>query len=296
MMSGEAREVAVLRKCRYFQTIGAWPSQERLNAKSWLNNFDYIDRPLAVELLDAFVHYNPAQFNHVFRFSLSLLRNRVRAQGKDWNQFASDLIVTYPPGENPNPSDSGHIFVRNARGAGIPEGRLVEPAQALSQYLTKGSPVLFVDDFLGSGSQMRHTWLREYEIDGNLASFATASGGHAGNIYYCCAFATTQGITHLQDEGITVDVQPAHQLNQKDGVLSSNTRLLDPSQREQIQEMIKRVSIKAGFMDTGGKNVSDWSGFAGLGLALSFDHGTPDASLPILYKEFNGWKPLIGKP
>jgi hypothetical protein len=58
---------------------------------------------------------------------------------------------------------------------------------------------------------------------------------------------------------------------------------------------LKRISERAGYIQENG-GPDDWRGFHGLGLTVAFEHGIPDASLPIFFSERNGWKPLMRRP
>jgi len=112
-------------------------------------------------------------------------------------------------------------------------------------------------------------------------------------VYYCCGFATEFGTQALQASGVAVKITPAYRLTTRDGLLSSDTRLLKPAVRDEVQEMIARVSRDIGLPDTGGTQPEDWRGFAGLGLAIADENSTPDATLPLFYTERNDWKWLV---
>jgi len=286
--------MAVRRKCQFFAAIGAWPSEDCIAPRVFLDNFDPADRPLAVELLDAFVYYNHAQIRETFQFSIRQLQNKIRLAGLAWSEYADRVVVTYPTGEDPSPADSGHIFVRLARSMDLPHDRIVDPAVALAHYVNAKTPVLFVDDFLGSGSQMYKTWNRTYSYQNGIsASFASAYDSLGPPMFYCCAFATEKGISNLARWGVSVDVEPAYRLGDKDGVLSPASRLLDPDKCTAVYDLVKRISQKIGFPDSAGQDPLDWMGFAQLGLAISLEHGTPDATIPLFYSSLNGWKPLV---
>ena len=158
-MSGrESRETEVLAKCDYFANVGSWPAKTVVRPREWLSNFDPADRSLAVELLDAFVYYNAWQMKSIFRFALHSLSNVVQSESKNWQEFWSQMIVTHPTGETPNPTDSGPMFTRYARQeAAIPETQIMSPQEAIKELARQPRPLVFVDDFVGTGSQLSHT-------------------------------------------------------------------------------------------------------------------------------------------
>ena len=63
--------------------------------------------------------------------------------------------------------------------------------------------------------------------------------------------------------------------------------------RAEGQAWIADASRRGGVPDTNGAQPGDWRGFAKLGLALAFEHGVPDATLPLFYWDGPGWEPLM---
>lgn len=85
-----------------------------------------------------------------------------------------------------------------------------------------------------------------------------------------------------------VKVSAAHLLPPTYSAIAPDSILWPASLRNDGIRFIERASARAGIPD------EDWRGYAGLGLALAFDHyTTPDATLPLFYWEQNGWTPLV---
>ena len=68
--------------------------------------------------------------------------------------------------------------------------------------------------------------------------------------------------------------------------LSSNSRFWTPDLLQHAPDFLEKVSARAGVGN-------GWRGFHDLGLGIAFEHGIPDATLPIYYHESTNWQPLM---
>lgn len=283
------------RKAEFFSLINLWPNTTDLDAVGWLSNFSDEERPLAGHLLSSFVYLNKAVTSALFVSAFHQLSASPHIDGsagsrrENWEWFRKNAVVTHVEGESPSTTDSGHIFARLARTAlGIPEANIVTPERAL-RILSSGSgrPIVFVDDFLGSGSQFLATWGRSYSISSaHDATFEMEVPHHSNSIYFIPLIATKLGIEAIAKAAPQVTVCAAHVFDGRDSALTSDSQVWPDEFREQGIEMIRVASLRAGIQG------DDWKGFGKLGLCLSFEHSTPDATLPIFYHEEN-WRPLI---
>ena len=261
-----------------------------MDPERWLDNFleDEIDH--ALYLLNAFMYYAPPLVDQIFRTAIrSIGRSMTRSQ---WEEFLSNLLVTIVSGEEPNVTDSGYVFARKARDLGIPQERIVYPEEACKrvQYGFNG-PVVFVDDFVGSGNQFIQTWSRP-----NLNpydSFAALATTFQAKFYYCPAFCTEFGLEQINRECSAVTVSPGVFMPNKYGVLAPDSVVWPRRLKSSAEEFVRSVSERAGIPDTDGTEPNDWRGFASLGLTIAFQDSVPDATLPIIYWEQNDWCPLM---
>src|ERR1051326_1020012 len=78
----------------------------------------------------------------------------------EWREFVDKVVITNVTGESPNISDSGVSFTRRAKQLlGISESRTLTNEETIRDLLDNGPrPVVFVDDFVGSGNQFIETW------------------------------------------------------------------------------------------------------------------------------------------
>jgi hypothetical protein len=295
-------EEQLLSKCRYFAELGIWPRLSKIDPLAWLSNFLPSERLHALYLLNGFLYFSKDLLGQLFVASIQGLTRSVvghkasLAQATlDWNTFLSQLLIVRVTGETPSDADSGYIFVRLARDLlGIQEDRITTHEVALSRLLVNpNTPIVFVDDFVGSGQQFVSMWRRPYELSVGLLSFLEfACGSAMSKLFYCPLFMTEQGGAYISSHCPRVILSPAHTLGSRHSVFHSESIIWPDTLRESAGEFLETASQRAGIPDKNG-GVGDWRGFHKLGLTLAFEHGTPDATLPIFYWSQVGWKPLI---
>lgn len=288
-------EEFVRAKVEYFVDVHLWPRETRLNPEGWLSNFQEHEKDHAVHLLNAFLYFSADLTDELFKAAFQQLsRNIVPINGPyvtaraAWRQFRTDVLVTHVTGEQPNDTDSGYLFARKARQVlGIKESNIVAPEEALQRLSNTGPcPVLFVDDFVGSGDQFVTTWYRDTELaDGSSLSFERFSAISGSSFYYCPLFVGSQGRTAIESECPSVYLSPAHFLSDRYSALSDQSIVWPDHLRADAYSFLETASGRAG--------IRSWKGYHEQALTLAFEHGVPDATLPIFYHDDNGWIPLI---
>lgn len=293
-------ELDVLVNAEYFVDTQLWPLHHKLNAKGWLDNFTDVEKPFAVHLLNGFLYFCPDLVDQMFKNAFQSLSSRLYQPGDSylafqskWRQFVDTVIVTYVTGERPNPTDSGFAFARKARQVlGIDENRIKSPEEALQHIVRREGPVLFVDDFVGSGNQMIETWQRSYTIGGLATSFERVGSVSSSTFYYCPVICTEKGSDRLRHACPQVLLQPAHIITDRYNAVAPNSFFWPSHLWPAALGFLQTASARAGIPDNDG-NVNDWRGFHKLGLALAIGDSVPDATLPIFYWEEKDWTPLI---
>jgi len=291
-------EQFVLAKCDYFVDVHLWPLTAELDPRPWLSNFDEAETGVALRLLDMFQYFSQPLVDQLFVSAFQQLSTTVAVPGSmplavqsAWLQFCRDAIVTHVEGESPNPTDSGYLFARRARQLlGIGEEQIMQPDDALDAWRRAPSrPIVFVDDFVGSGQQFEVTWYRPRPRTGDLSFHDLAAG--SSRAFYCPLVGTRKGTKYITDYCPHVEVRPVHVVDAKhDGVLADDSVAWSDDERDQARSIIHDASMRAGIPEAGH---SRWDGFEGLGLALAFSHSVPDATLPIFYWDNGGWRPLL---
>lgn len=290
-------EEFVLKKCAYFRDVGLWPRTEVVSPEQWLSNFTDEENPYAVQLLNSFQYFSEDLTNELFAAAFQGISSHVWLKhgpsvASVWASLVDRALICPVEGERPNPTDSGYLFARRARQLlEIDEARILRPRDALFRLLASSAPVVFVDDFVGSGNQFIDTWTRLYAFPGTVGlSFKTVASVRGGEFYYCPLVCTEYGAQRISTECPEVVVSAAHLVTARDGAFALDSRMWPPSLLRGATEFIRVASERAG-IPAAGEN--GWKGFHELGLAVGFAHSVPDATLPIFYWENNGWNPLL---
>lgn len=293
-------ESDVFMKCDYFVDVQLWPLRRTLNAQGWLNNFTDSEKEHSIHLLNGFLYFCSTLIDQMFVAAIHGISSQFYSPGdpfltfqSTWQQFVDTIVVTYVTGEIPNPSDSGLGFARKARQLlGVSENRITTPDDAVRRLMQQPGPILFVDDFVGSGNQFLETWRRAVSVAGSTTSFERISTVSGSTFYYCPLFCTQYGYERLQNQCPAVILRPAHVITDRYSALSPESFIWPAHLQTTAVDFLGVASSRAGIPDNDG-NVDDWRGFHKLGLAIAIGDSVPDATLPIFYWEENGWTPLI---
>lgn len=279
-------------KVRSLADFHVWPEREILDPDRWLTNFTAHERPYAINILNVFLYFNSRLIDAMFSAAIhSLSAELISGNNRpSWRDFLSKVTVTYVQGEQPSPTDSGYVFARKARQViGFEQCRVLPPAAALrSLWRDPALPILFVDDFVGSGEQMTVEWNRQQEPD-SQASFRDACRAET-IVYYVPLIATTTGLDWIAQKCPGLRVRPAHILDAGYSLTSPRSFLWPPSLKANARDVLWTASHRAGIPE---HCPFGWQGFQDLALAISFEHSVPDATLPLIYWEARGWRPLI---
>lgn len=289
---------------KYFVKIGLWPRQIRFDPRGWMSNFSGAEVPLASRLLESFTFFSSELVEAMFRaafknLSQVVLRNRSNylAAVNDWENFVSSVIVVRVAGKVTSEADSGYIFTRLARDSlDIHESCLLSPKDALeSLRRTPQRNVVFVDDFVGTGEQFVEMWKRVYALSDCWTSFnalALASGAEKIGFYYIPLVCADRGRQHIAENCPQVKLLPSHVLAPSYGALAPDSVVWRDDMAAIGQRFVEDASARAGLRDLDGGE-GCWRGYRKLGLTLAFEHGVPDATLPIFTVSRDNWKPLV---
>ena len=286
------------KRAQFFQTVHAWPLSEVLDYQGWLSNFKTDEeKQIACHILDFFTHY-PKQMTD------RLLRNVIGQAGRYFNQFLADwehdyfrnrCLYSYIPGERPNPTDSGHRYVTKIRDLlNVPQERIIDYDQipTVLDKMTLPTPVVFVDDFIGTGNQCIKAWkqnifpynsrtLEQLALDGKHPfAYAPLIGNELG---YNRITSMCTGL-HLV---VSYILGPEYNLFNQDCICwKENLDLYD-----RAVDFILNTSKALGIPDDDSE-VST-KGFGGQGLALAIETTPPDAVPAFFFWCQDNWKPLI---
>jgi hypothetical protein len=279
-----------------------WPVRTTIDPEAWLSNFRDGEEKFANRLLEGFVFYNESLVAQMFRGTFANISQYVAdnksghlAASTEWARFLSSVRIVRVTGETPNDTDSGYIFARLAKTfLRFPERQVVGHEEALTQLIRNPrQPLVFVDDFVGSGSQFAETWRRQHRIGAGYYSFksVTDASPSANTTFYAPIVCTELGQRTINLVAPNLRLIPAHLIGPQYSVLSPNS-IVWRDLASEGPTFIQEASARAGIPDRNGE-VGCWRGFNQLGLAIAFAHGCPDATIPLLTFDRNGWKPLI---
>jgi hypothetical protein len=285
----------VLKKCDLFSACSLWSREPKVRPRAWLNNFEASERPVAAMLLDHFVYFDSEATNCMLASTLRCLAAQVREyRGEDaLRQFSRDAVFTPVLGESPNPTDSGGLFCRKVRQVlCIPDTRFVSLNRAY-ELAEAGVPVIFVDDFIGSGDQMASTWEREISPGQSFKGLASNSYVDAT---YLALVGTESGCRRLKDDFPELRLLVAHTLDNSNSVFGIPSNPLNPDlddMQNRVRQLIQKYHSKLQlppYLSTANERMY---GYSGLGLLLAFEHSVPDASIPLIWASgSNDWTPL----
>lgn len=230
------------------------------------------------------MYFGTEMVNQIFSTSIRTIGRLMTAT--QWNEFLDGVLVTLVTGEVPSVTDSGHVYARKARALGIPETRILSHEEVFN-WILRGfkRSVVFVDDFVGSGNQFVETWNRI--LPNRFESFKALAAGSEAEFYYCPAFCTQFGLNEINKECPEVMVNPGVLIPDNYGALAQDSIIWPSELSSTAEDFLHSTSMRAGIPE------SRWRGFWCLGLTIALEDSVPDATLPIIYWEENGWHPLM---
>jgi len=292
----------VLARCDALKSAGIWPAEPLVRPRAWLQNFEEPDKPLAALLLEHFNYYNEYLTDR-----LLVAAYRSLADGMPKGSAAParetlllglrDAVFTPVEGEEPNRTDSGNLLCRKARQIlRVPEERIVEPLEAL-KCAANQTPVVFLDDFIGSGDQFLKTW-QSVRRDQPPRSFEEASQNCPFTATYISLVATDDGLRTIGQTAPMVAVSSAHVLDDSSSVraLKAGPTDPDPGLEARIGKMLEKYASHLTPQEPYIAGNLDYKvfGYKKRGLLFAFSHSVPDATLPIFWSPgVNGWIPLL---
>lgn len=288
---------AVLRKADTLCKVGFWHRPPYVHPRAWLENFAADERETAAAILDGLIYFSTPQTNALLRATYRDLRDLLRV-GPAMGEL-DRAVVTGVEGEAPNPSDSGNVFCRKARQVlGIDERRVVEPAVALDGAIKNSTPVLFLDDFMGSANQLKATWQRPYR-SASPRSFEEAYAIRPFPAYYLVLITTKHGLERAAYDCPGLVVCPGHVLGDEYSV----RRLPElphvpqrPDLADRLHKLLEKYAHRLKLQPFMRQSDFALYGFHSFGLTLAFEHGCPDASIPLIWAPPAAgmtWTPLV---
>lgn len=301
--TADLREFA-LRRCEYFEQIGLLPLRaDGFEAARWLDNFEEPELDHALHLLNSFVYLPKRITRQALEAAVHGLSRRITVSESDaqsglaaWRDFLAEVIFLPVRGELPRLTDSGMHFIRMVRDRfDLPEESCPAAVDAIVSVMAEPrKPVVFVDDFVGTGGQFVSTFKYRHQLpDGSMRSFEDLAANDVGRYCCCPVVACARGLRLIARRCPSVVVSPGYELPDAYGAFAADSIIWPKSLVGTAEQFLEVASRRAGIPDDP-TNRRYWRGYGGLGLALAFDHGPPpDATLPLLTWTENDWQPLL---
>lgn len=293
---------SVLAKCEALKKAGIWPLEPQIRPDAWLSNFkDPQERLLAAILLDNFVFYSERASARLLasaydRLEDDVILGRIPVTGTP-SSFLRMVVFTPVEGETPRPTDSGNMICKKLRDiAELDDERFLDPAVALDQVIA-GMPVVFVDDFIGSGSQLTETWCRAYR-NSSPASFKAAYNLKPFTAICLAMVATQTALENITREAPGVQVITTHILDDGYSVSKLAAPSLTPPFTDFQGSLRALLAKHVPNLDLPPYLIGDHAlfGFHELGLLFAIQGGIPDSTVPLLWASGHGsWIRLMRK-
>ena len=277
-----------------------WPLAASFNVEGWLGNFVDEDRVFANSLLESFVYLGKPLVNaHLVgafqQISVDVGGNfaQLSTAIDIWKSFCSSALFVPVEGETSGPAESGNVLGRLVRDTlRISENNIQKAREALLR-IKRGerSVVVFVDDFSGTGLQFREFWRRSFILaDNTTYSFQQADIESKIRSFFVPLVMTARAHVRITQDAPTVAIRPAHTIGVEYYASDPNSRLWPVGRTQDGVGFLRRQAQRLGLEMNNDRVVF---GFGEMGLALAFDHGYPDATLPIFTWRSDGFVPLL---
>jgi hypothetical protein len=284
----------VLARCEALKRAGMWLSEPAMRPRAWIENFEDADKKVAAQLLERFVFYNQRLTDSLLVASFNSIADGLSkgpsAPSRDCLLRAlSNAIFTPVSGETPNPTDSGNFLCRLTRQILKVDEAQIKATPAALVAAAGGSPIVFVDDFIGSGDQFLSTW-RDSSTGTSFEAIHSKTGFCA---IYVSLVGIDTGIARIATEAPTVAVCVAHSVDKR-GTLWG-IKISNPLLYQQIETILFKYALRLKPLDSY-MNQDNYLayGYKTRGLFFAFEHSVPDATLPIFWcRGTDNWEPLI---
>jgi len=234
----------------------------------WLDQFDNNDRDTAARVLDAVEFISAEEMHAAFRSLLMRLPGWHRFSTRRKGRFAF-VAFSRTAGE------SGDAMLHQFRLATRMnmhqfDNLFVGRSDILRASLGKDDTLVFVDDFVGSGTQA---------VDAYHKMFQELTA-EIGNVYLFTVAAFARGAERVENE-TRMELLTHRHLTHSDSVPHDSCIRFLKQEKERILHYCKKASAE-----------KPW-GFGDCGLVIVLSHQCPNNALAILQATSNDWEPLF---
>jgi hypothetical protein len=293
---GEIFVDQVLERCNNLIASGIWDGFSRVRLDTWMKNFQSaLERYFGACILDALIFRSQKQtvalMEHLFERAIpDLQRQYPCSDGDFWlealqrNTLGPDPHLRLIPviKRSDPPAKSGPALARlYRRHLQIGQHWMIWPWQITWARQVGIKKFLFIDDFLGTGQQFSE-FAEQFGLQHSL------QGCYA---LYAPLVAHKRGIDHLKKTCPDLHVVSVEVIDDSYSVFSGNSLCFNDglntplTARSFYDSLVQRAQFPV--------RPEALRGYGKLSLCYAFAHATPDNSLPIIWAEGPGWKPLL---
>ena len=254
------------------------------SVRAWLNQFDDLHhRRLMFQLLQGLRFVGRSEIREFLREGNEIVRRGIIFQREKGQRRVREIAVSYVDGPGKSGASYASLY---AEENGILAERVIEKS-ALERTLARLDEVqalVFIDDFLGTGSQAV-TYLEELRP---ILARVVAKPGVKAYFLAVAGFGKAQDRVkdHLESWQIPVEVRVLKPMGEADRLFSdSSLAFPDPAVRLEAEAVARSYGSRI--------VVSHPLGFEGLGARVVFESSIPNNDPPILWGNGKGWKPLF---
>ncbi|RLJ98799.1 phosphoribosyltransferase-like protein [Tenacibaculum discolor] len=295
-----------LDKVYFYIESGFWSKLKMKELQNWVGNFkNHRERYCALKLLDRFVYYSEEDIIHLIKYGIyeKIVKRHLLQLEQKYNFIVSDEKIARAKDlflkniyfiklDTGNPSQSSEAMLRYLKiDIGFPESNILDIKNLKAETLSKCNHLVIIDDFIGSGTQIRNFWnygkvqLDDEEILLNKLEerFSNLS------IEYFCLVCTEEGYDNFKydfDMGVKNNLRITYGeiLSNKFKVFGKESIYFDKSEIEYCKNLLQKLCDENGI---------PFLGYESLDYAVAFHHGIPDCSLPLFYRKNDNWNYLF---
>lgn len=282
----------IVNRCRAYVRMGIW-TIDATALDGWLSNFvSAEEKHLAACLLDKAIFRDEAQVRamilQLLQRTLSDALAAPNEFGIDWQMLLSDSnqdpAVRIVPviRDLDSPAKSGPLVARLYRRlGGVADEWMIWPWLIRKHVKAGIRCLLLIDDFVGSGKQFT-SFAKRFRLD-QLRDV---------KIVYAPLIAHPEGITAIRESHPGILVVPGEILSADTSVLPETGKSSDGHNTNESARVAYRAYWTRRAIRLQKKMLFGWEG---LNLGFAFNHGTPNASLPLFWLDHDSHKALFAR-
>ena len=276
-------------------THNIWNGVKSIDLKRWFKNFEGdLEEYFAACILDALIFRSEdqlvAQARELFTKKICLELVKVGFNLKDYNDLSkilkgnidNRLRIVSVANKGERPVKSANLILRiYKRKLGFNDSWFITPDEVKKDKLNGVRTFIFIDDFLGTGSQFCSMY----------KSLGFSLLLNDCNSIYAPLVAHNQGCNMIREKYNKVVVTASEFIDDDYNVF--NYAFEDGTNNSKgARDFYLYLLKKNEFINIPENNQF---GFGNLGLAYTFSHSSPDNCLHIIWDNQNGWHPLVAK-